>query len=175
MAARLIYWDSMCFTYRLKRQKENIETLEPITQAAQDGNIVLVTSIFTMAEVACVSDSDTAEEQERQIELFFENDYIYPIPFDVAICKKSRELVRLCHLKGKDAVHVASALSVPDVSSLHTHDKKVINAYNGLFPNSPLRVETPDAWSARISGGTGSLFAAKQDDDPGSNETQLAP
>ncbi len=121
----------MCFVYRIKRRAENIAVLEHITELAENGEIVLVTSVFTTAEVAMVEDKDDPNplpeaEQERLIVDFFENDFIYPVSVTPDICKKAREIVRKYRIKGKDAIHVASALVVPGVVEFHTYDGPVL-------------------------------------------------
>lgn len=77
-----LYWDSMVFIHRISRYPEHIAVLEHITTQAEKGETLIVTSAFTMAEVAMLSDGSSDEEQEQAIENFFENDFIRLIPVD---------------------------------------------------------------------------------------------
>ena len=152
MAIDYVYWDSMCFIYRIGRKTEYITALEEITRRAENNEIMLVTSVFTLAEVAVVNDKASAIDQEKMIMDFFDNDFIYLVSFDEIICRKAREIVRTCKLKGKDAVHVASALSMPEVTAIHTNDTDIIKNTARLKP-CPIKVQSPEDWLIALAEG----------------------
>jgi predicted nucleic acid-binding protein len=152
MAGKYIYWDAMCFIYRIARNVNFISVLEEVTRLAEKGDIVLVTSVFSMAEVARVDGVPDAAEQERLIMDFFDNEFIYPVAFDEKVCKLSRGIVRTCKLKGKDAVHVATALLVPGISSMHSYDTKVLQCMKHLTGFN-LTIEKPDQWLTALNNG----------------------
>jgi predicted nucleic acid-binding protein len=129
----------------MNRNPDFIVALEEVTRRAEKGDLILVTSVFTMAEVAQVDESADAETQEKMILDFFENDFIYVVAFDESICKSARQIIRSTKMKGKDAVHVATALSVPHVSSMHTYDTELLRKARKLV-NSKLPIERASEW-----------------------------
>ncbi len=143
MPSDRVYWDSMTFIYRLKRVPEHILILEHITKSAEQGNLLIVTSAFTMAEVAMVSDTEDDDEQERIIEDFFENDFIRLIPVDRRVSKKAREILRVFPgVKGKDAVHLATACITPGIIAMHTYDGPLLKK-NGRLPGCTVPIIKP--------------------------------
>lgn len=142
----------MCFTYRIDKNPAFYLDLKSITDQAEKGHIVLVTSVFTTAEVAKIGLDPKApiahEEQERLIEEFFENDFIYLVATTPSICKRARQLVREFSLKGKDAIHVATALEITGIPVMHTYDKDILKV-NGHIMGTSLIIERPDEYLKR--------------------------
>lgn len=159
MPSNRLYWDSMVFIHRLSRHPDYIPVLEHITNKAEKSEVLIVTSAFTMAEVAMLPDGSTDEEQEKAIEDFFENDFIRIIPVDRRIAKKAREILRAYPgVKGKDAIHLATACVTPGVAIMHTYDKGLLTK-NGLLPGCSLTIEKP---SGRQIDTTGNLFKVEE-------------
>ncbi len=149
-----VYWDSVVFIARIQREAGRIAVLEQISDAAERGELRIVTSTFTMVEVAKLNQSETLpEEQERLIVEFFKNSFIILRQVDRRVATKAREIMRAhSGVKGKDAVHIATAV-VWNVPVMHTYDEK-LTSRNGKIDG--LRIEEP-RWT-----GTGSLLFASE-------------
>jgi predicted nucleic acid-binding protein len=138
------YWDSVNFISRLDRTPDRIVTLEAITDGAEKGELVIVTSTISRYEVCKVNVDPalTPEEQDRQIDDYFENPYILLVMLDDTVIKTARSIIRGGFgIKPNDAIHIASALRAR-CSVLHTYDDKMLRA-NGKIGDQPLRIEKP--------------------------------
>jgi len=142
----LVYWDSDVFIHRLEGTPDKIDILRHITDRAEQGELRIATSAFALCEVAKLEGLPLPDEQERMIVEFFDNPYIVVVQVDRFVALKSRDITRRFGLKGKDAVHVASALLAP-ASVMHTYDESHILKLNGLVGDPPLRIERP-GWKA---------------------------
>lgn len=107
-----VYWDSDLFLSRIHRTPGRIEVLEEITNRAERREVIIATSAFTMVEVARLDELDLLpEEEEQRIVDFFENPYIVVLPLDDETARVARRLIREHRgLKGKDAIHIATAV-----------------------------------------------------------------
>ena len=144
MPIQRVYWESSVFISRIQRTPGRIDILRRITDRAERGEIVIVMSALTLAEVARVDDTLLPEEQEQRIVDFFENPYLIVRQLDRIGAERTRAIVRQHPgLRAPDAVHVASAL-LSNVSVLHTYDRGILRR-NGLIGAPPLRIEEP-AW-----------------------------
>jgi predicted nucleic acid-binding protein len=93
---------------------------------AEKGDIEIVTSAFTLAEV-CKHNSPVSNPAIN-LPAFFDQKYILLVPVDKQIAMKAQnlQLAGVGGLKPPDAVHIASAL-VANVPIFHTFDQKLIN------------------------------------------------
>jgi len=145
--APLVYWDSCVFLDRIPQTPDRIEALRELTDRAQAGGLRIATSAFTMCEVAKVKGVPLPEEQERLIVDFFDNPYIVLVQVDEFAARKTRELVRThAGLKGRDAVHIASAL-LAGAPVLHTYDEKHLTPLNGV---EGLRILIPGSEDSQL-------------------------
>lgn len=152
MPSKRLYWDSMVFIYRLNKHTQYLPVLEHITQQAEKGEVTIVTSAFTTVEVGKLPNGGNEDEQEKAISDFFENDFIRIIPVDRRVARKSREIMRLFPgVKGKDAVHLATACVTPGVAIMHTYDNELLKK-NGLLPDCSLSVEKPSGLKIDTTG-----------------------
>jgi len=137
----VVYWDSDLFISRIQRTPGRIEVLEELSNMAERGELKIATSAFALVEVAKLDDSDLLpDEQEQAIVAFFENPYIVVIPLDELAARLARQLIRDNRgLKGKDAVHVASAIR-RGIPIMHAYDRGILRL-DGSVPN--LRIEQP--------------------------------
>ena len=142
-----VYWDSDLFISRMQETSGRIEVLRSLTKLAEAGKLLIVTSAFTMCEVAKLPESGLLpQEQEQRIVDFFENPYIILRPVDAFVGQKARELVRVhSGLKGGDALHIATGIlaKVPVIQAYNDDFLKL----NGKIPG--IRIEEPscDQWS----------------------------
>lgn len=149
-----IYWDSCVFLDRLKRKPERIAILETITDAAENGDFIIVTSAITLAEVIKLPELGTStQDQISTIETFFENPWLNIRIVDEVIARNAAEIRRSSGLKTCDAIHVATALKYK-IPILHTYDGlnedgsikegKFLLAHNEVFGGEPkLKIEVP--------------------------------
>ena len=160
-----VYWDTNTFIHRLERSESCIEVLERISDAAYNDELLIVTSSFTLCELAKVKNplGLAPEEQERMIVEFFENPYIVLRTVDRAVGIKAREILRYKQsIKGKDAVHLATAVC-HRVPVFHTFDHGLISM-NGAPCLGSLHVQEP-TWVCELEPAKlPSLFDTEIDD-----------
>jgi predicted nucleic acid-binding protein len=150
-----VYWDSCSWIAYIKQetvvdevtkeQERRFEMCKGILRDAEEGNIEIVTSAFTLAEVCKapkVKDSGV-----DYIPSFFDKSYILLVPVDKSVGLKAQalQLAGVYGLKPADATHIASAC-IAECEELHTFDddilsldKKIIGA-NGL----PMKICKPN-------------------------------
>jgi len=153
---QLLYWDSDLFISRIQRTPDRINVLEPLTQAAERGEIRIVTSILAKAECAFLRDSNLLpEDQEQLIVDFFENPYLTVLPVDDFVCEHARKIIRAnAGLRSIDAIHIATAVSA-GVPVLQAYDKTFGNA-RGCSEIGQLVIQEPttDQWIFDFGGTT---------------------
>jgi predicted nucleic acid-binding protein len=147
-----VYWDSCVFIDLLQRSPARIDVLDDYIQLAEKNELEIVTSDFTLCEVATLKELGLPEDEvERLIVDFFENPYILMRSLDRRVAAKAREIMRAVPgVKGKDAVHLASA-ALSAVTSFHTYDHPLLTKAPTLVASgkmldkdgAPLRVEQP--------------------------------
>jgi predicted nucleic acid-binding protein len=95
-----------------------------VIEAAKKGQIELVTSFFTQAEVFKPGDAATAN-----LEAFFETDYILRVNMDKFVSDRAQAIMGSGIVKGlkpADATHLATA-AVSSVDEMHTYDDRLLN------------------------------------------------
>lgn len=109
-------------TYTDPRFEMCRETLK----SAESGEIEIVTSAFTLAEV-CKRAPDPAAPAIN-LPAFFDQPYILLVPIDKAVGLRAQnmQLAGLFGIRPPDAVHLASAL-VHSIPVLHTFDGKLLD------------------------------------------------
>ncbi len=139
---QLVYWDSDVFISRIARTAGRIETLEQITDAAENRELRIVASTLSLAEVAKVPELGLLPEAEEQLIVdFFENEYITVLPLDWFVAEEARRIVREHGLKPPDAVHVATAI-LANVPLFNTYEHKM-RGKDRQIGDPPLRIEEP--------------------------------
>jgi len=146
-----VYWDSCVFIDRIEAiNKDRIDTLRAMTEAAEGGSLDIFASALVLAEVVKLSGLGLENAEKEQLILdFFENDYISVRNVDHRVSEIARRVVRDHKLKPPDAIHVATAL-LSKVDVLQTYDEPLIALdgkifYQDVF-DKPLRIEHPK-WS----------------------------
>lgn len=121
-----VYWDSDCFLGHLQKEDGKADSCWQVLQAAEDGDVLIVTSALTLAEVLAVKKKDKIpKERKDDVINFFKNDYIIVRNLDRRISEIARDLVWDNGIAPKDACHVATALFF-GLDKLHTFDEKLI-------------------------------------------------
>lgn len=95
-----------------------------IDNEARSGKIKIVTSALSRVEVVRIKNLGLLpQEQEQQIEKFFQQPYISMIPMDRPVARKAAEIVRThSPIKLADAIHIATAITKRMVEAMCTYD-----------------------------------------------------
>ena len=155
------YWDANVFITLISNSPDPVgvaqrQVCTRLMQQAIDGDIQIVTSVLTIAEVLDTQDNPVkpvpAAIRQRVCQLFDEP-YITIVALDEARAGKARDL-RWAHpkLSTIDAVHVASALYA-EVDELQTYDGSGKPAglitLDNQVGSPPLRIVTPN-WQGNL-------------------------
>ena len=139
------YWDSCAFIGWLKDEPDKRDSLRSVLDRAEAGSVTIVTSAFTLVEVLRLKNKDPIPKDDAEaIRRFFENDYIALYNVDRTVAEKAQEVVWNHGVKPKDAVHVATALSVGQgvvIDQLDTFDGELIGLSGKIAPD--LRIGRP--------------------------------
>lgn len=148
---RRLYWDTTCFLCFLsKEENKRRKICDDILRNAQNRNVILYTSTFTISEVVYPHRSTipkprklTTQEIEK-ISGMFKWKWLKKVDLDQRVAFKAVELTRDCNLKPADAIHAASAI-LSGVDALQKWDRdfnKVAHLVN---------VEEPSVISQQVS------------------------
>ena len=107
------YWDSACFIGVVNEEQEKFSACMAVVNAAEHGDVRIVTSALTIAEVLWPKGRPFAIPREKKgiLENFFQHEWIAVRDIDRRVAEEARELVWSYEaLKPKDSLHVATAL-----------------------------------------------------------------
>ncbi len=128
----LRYWDSSCFLAWLKEEEDRVNQCGQVLNLVQNGNIELVTSTLTVAEVIQVRKKDKLPIEKRlNVEDLFNRPSIKMTALSLPIAIKARDVVWDHGIDPKDAVHVATAIK-RKAQILETFDKSLISRGNEM-------------------------------------------
>lgn len=100
----LLYWESSVFIDLIERTATRIQVLEAIVTSAERGEVRIVTSAFTLAEVSKLNNLGLLPEwKEKLILKLFENDWIVVRNTDRITAEHARPIIRHHALKPPDA------------------------------------------------------------------------
>ena len=138
------YWDSTVFLAWLLPEAHRARACGEVLEAAERGELQIVTSAITLTEVIKLKGKERLkEDQERQIHRFFMNDYIVVQSLTRFIAEYARNLIwRHSGLHPKDSIHVATAL-LARVPILDTFDEKDLVPLDGKLGSPALRIGEP--------------------------------
>jgi predicted nucleic acid-binding protein len=143
MSGRSRYWDACAFLGLLRAESDKLEECRKVIAEAQSGNLVIVTSTLTLAEVLWLKGKDPIPEADREkVRKFFRHAWIVMRELDRATAEQAQEVVWQHGVKPKDAVHVATALR-SGVEQLDTFDGPLITL-SGKVGNPPLTIGRPN-------------------------------
>ena len=148
-----IYWDACAWISLINREMPNagnkikhkrFDMCRETIKKAESGELDIVTSAFTLAEVCKMPPDPTSPS--INLTAFFDQKYIFLIPVDkrVAMKAQSLQLAGIAGLKPPDAIHLASAI-VADVPIFHTFDERILmmNDQFGLSNASTMKIVRP--------------------------------
>jgi len=151
----LVMFDSCVLIDAIQKKQGHYPQIEPYVLEAEEGRMAIVLSTVTLAEVCYLKERHKAgvslEEQIRQIEDWFDRQYVDVVGVSRAIARKAarlRDPSARAKLTTPDAIILATALS-KQIPKLLTYDGAGKNGYllklNGQVGGSPpLRVIEPD-------------------------------
>lgn len=146
MSVEQIYWDSDCFLGHLQAEPGKAEKCDGVIQRAERGEVLIVTSALTLAEVLWMRGGQRVSKDKAEIvQRFFRRSYIRVHNVTRKISEDAQELVWDYSIKPKDAIHVATALHL-GIATLETFDTKLI-AKSGTVGNPLLLIREPEAAS----------------------------
>ena len=136
------YWDSDCFLGWLQAEDGKIESCRQVLNLAARGDIEIITSALTIAEVLNLPRHEPISSDRRQQVIdFFKRSYIVTMSITRRLAEESREFVWDHGIKPKDALHVATALSAK-VDVFNTFDQALIGKSRKVG-NPSLLIEIP--------------------------------
>ena len=120
------YWDSDCFLGWLQAEDGKVEPCRHVLNVAARGELEIITSALTIAEVLHIPGRQPIPADKRQQVIdFFKRSYIIPMSITRRIAEESRDLVWDHGIEPKDALHVATALKAK-VDVFNTFDQPLI-------------------------------------------------
>jgi predicted nucleic acid-binding protein len=132
------YWDANAFLGWLSREPDKVALCRPVIDAARAGNVIIITSALTIAEVLWLKG-----QRAKAIEDFFRHRWIVIRELDRFVAEEARELVWEKNVKPKDAIHVATALRQDvEIDQLDTFDGPLIKL-SGTIGDPPLLIGEP--------------------------------
>lgn len=160
MSVEKIYWDSDCFLGHLQAEQGKADKCDGVIQRAERGEVLLVTSALTLAEVLWMRGGQRVSKHKADVvQRFFRRSFIRVHNVTRKIAESAQSLVWDHSIKPKDAIHVATALHL-GIGTLETFDKNLIGK-SGTVGNPLLLIREPQA-SAQ-----GRLNLSTPENDPG--------
>jgi predicted nucleic acid-binding protein len=144
MTIEKVYWDSNCFLSYLKAEIGKVDQCEGIIERAERGDVLIVTSALTIAEVLWMREGPRlAKDKATMVQKFFRKSYIRVVNVNRKISEAAQIHVWDSDIRPKDAIHVATAISF-SCDALETFDKALI-AKSGKVGTPLLLIREPQA------------------------------
>lgn len=144
MSVERIYWDSDCFLGHLQAEAGKSAKCAGVLQRAERGDVLIVTSALTLAEVLWMKNAPRLPEEKAQlVRKFFRRSFIRVYNVTRKISESAQELVWSNGIRPKDAIHVATALHL-GADALETFDVDLI-AKSGTVGTPLLLIREPQA------------------------------
>lgn len=144
---RYRYWDACSFLGWLKQEADKVDECRSCIDWAEAGELTIVTSALTLAEVLYLKGGPKIEHEDRQkVRAFFENDYIDLYDLDRTVAERAQDVIWDHGIPYKDAIHVATALSLAQkvaIEQLDTFDGPLA-AFSGKIGQPPLIIGRPN-------------------------------
>ena len=133
------YWDSNCFVAWIKGEKGRVGPCEEIIQSAYRGDLLIVTSAITVAEVVRPKQKGTqemTEAEDARIVTFFRSSFLRFVDFNQTMGQATRQLQWRYNLSVRDAIHVASAIAV-GAPVIESYDSDLLGLDRSKIPGCP--------------------------------------
>lgn len=143
------YWDSDCFLGWLQDEADKAELCKAVLVEARLGNLNIVTSALTLAEVLVLKGHGRISAEKRaMVEKFFKSDFILVRSVTRRISEQARALVWEFGIYPKDAIHVATAIDAK-LYTFNTFDRDLIRK-TGLVGDPKIVIEKPGLVQSRL-------------------------
>lgn len=137
------YWDSACFIAWFKEETGRYQTCGSILEAAQAGQVQIVTSAFTITEVLLPKGGTRLPAELREtVGQFFMRPEFLIVDVNRHLARAAQQYFWDRGVKPKDAIHVASAIYA-GVPVFETYDDGLINLSGRLGGDPVLEVRPP--------------------------------
>lgn len=137
------YWDTVCFLGILNEEQDKLSACRAVIGEAERGNVRIVTSALTIAEVLWPKDSALLPREKAEVvQRLFQHEWIVVRDIDRTVAEHARNVVWDHGVKPKDALHVATALDA-GVEQFDTFDGPLIDL-SGQIGNPPLVIGKPN-------------------------------
>ncbi len=144
MSVEIIYWDSNCFLAHLKAEEGRAEKCDGVLQRAKRGEVLIVTSALTLAEVLWLKDGPRLPKEKAEIvQKFFRRSYIRVYNVTRKLAEDAQIYVWENNIKPKDAIHIATALHI-NVNAFETFDEPLIKRAKTIG-DRVLNIRMPEA------------------------------
>jgi hypothetical protein len=144
LSVERIYWDSDPFLGWLQSEPGKIELCTGTLKRAQAGEVLIVTSALTLAEVLWRKGGPKLPDDKLALlRKFFRRSYIRVVNVSRVIAEEAQDVVMNHNVRPKDAVHVATAIH-HNVAILETFDEGLL-AQSGKIGASGLIIRKPIA------------------------------
>ena len=148
MPVELIYWASDAFLGWLQSEPGKAELCEGTLLRADAGEVLIVTSTLTIAEVLWMQNAPPIPKDKAEIvRRFFRRSSMRLRNVTRVVSESAQELVWDHGVKPKDAIHVATALEAK-VQALETFDDGLLKK-SGKIGAPPLLIRKPIAPAQR--------------------------
>jgi hypothetical protein len=146
----LVYWDSNAFLGLLNGEAKKAQACEDVWNAAVKGELKIVTSTLTVAEVIYIKNLPKLDPQHRpKLNNYFRQPHLVLEPLTRPIVELARDIVWDLNIKPKDSVHIATC-GFHKIPILNTYDDQLLalknvtlNGYtfNLMKPHTPAQGE----------------------------------
>lgn len=144
MAVEPIYWDSDAFLGWFQVEPGKAEMCAGTLRRAELGEVVIITSALTIAEVLWMRGAPMIPQQKADlVRKFFRRSHMRVRNVTRHISETAQDLVWNHSIRPKDAIHVATALDAGTVV-LETFDEGLIGK-SGVVGSPPLIIRKPIA------------------------------
>ncbi len=144
MTVEKIYWDSDCFLGHFYAEAGKAEKCDGVLQRAERGEVLIVTSALTLAEVLWMRGGPRLSKDKAElVQKFFRRSYIRVYNVSRKTSESAQILVWDNSIKPKDAIHVATAIHL-GADALETFDKSLIRK-SGTVGKPLLLIREPEA------------------------------
>ena len=144
MSVERLYWDSDPFLGWLQNEPGKVELCNGTLKRAQGGEVLIVTSALTIAEVLWLRGGPKiSADKLALLRKFFRRSYIRVVNVSRVIAEEAQDVVMDFNVRPKDAVHVATAIH-HGVGILETFDEGLL-AQSGQIGSPALVIRKPVA------------------------------
>jgi predicted nucleic acid-binding protein len=133
-----------------QNEPDKIEGCRSVIRLAESDQLSIVTSALTIAEVLAVQGAaKIPREMAEKVRDFFKHKYIVIRDLDRATAERARELVWQYGVSPKDAIHVATALSMQaympsGLDQFDTYDEGLVAKSRSFDAQPPLPFGPPN-------------------------------